>query len=98
MFEQIKNKFLKEQPAKIVREQIPETGQKVIAGLILVISIVISFYVGKYLTSDAASRIDELTDKNEALREALEDQQLLIIAENIQDQSHNSTTFGLISI
>lgn len=59
----------------------------------------------KFVSSTStAGAIDEMRNSRDkhagviSSKEALEDQQLLIIAENIQDQSHNSTTFGLISI
>lgn len=59
----------------------------------------------KFVSSTStAGAIDELRNSYSqnagviSSREALEDQKLLIIAENIQDEKDNTTTFGLISI
>lgn len=59
----------------------------------------------KFVSSiSTAGAIDELKNSRDKLagvissKEALENHGLLIIAENIQDEAHNSTTFGLISI
>lgn len=55
-------------------------------------------------SSSTAGAIEELRngrDKNAGVissKEALTDQKLLIISENIQDDKSNSTTFGLISL
>lgn len=54
-------------------------------------------------STSTAGAVEELRNSNDrhagviSSREALLDQQLLIISENIQDEAHNSTTFGLIS-
>lgn len=66
-------------------------------------------FFGKYshikfvASSSTAGAIEELRNSRDkhagviSSKEAIIDQELLIISENIQDEAHNSTTFGLIS-
>lgn len=55
-------------------------------------------------SSSTAGAIEELRNSNNenagviSSKEALEAQEFLIISEDIQDEAHNSTTFGLITL
>jgi len=57
-------------------------------------------FVASSSTAGAVEELRNSRDKHAGVissKEALQDQQLLIISEGIQDEAHNSTTFGLIS-